>query len=203
MSASRAAARSVRLLFSTERDIAASWGKLHFGATPPQRVSDCEDPGFRISCAVPRGDGNWDTFGYTYEHDDSRPRMEQRSVWEVHRATTRDGRSFQGVRCVFRSDPGPWEHYLTITHNTRTDELLLVKCRMHPDGFAQWVYRSDGNAWEEVPGNPACRLTGSATSAPAPTLASRHRRSSCLPAVFSSTLRCHRRNGHSPASRPI
>ena len=87
----------MKLLFSDERDITDSWGKLPIGTTPLMPMGKGENPGFIISCCVPRDDANWDVYGYRFERDTSdRSKMDQQAVWSIHRAITRDGRHFQG-----------------------------------------------------------------------------------------------------------
>ena len=47
-------AQDVKLLFSTSQDVRDTWGKLHFGATPMQKVRNCEHPGFSLACCFGR-----------------------------------------------------------------------------------------------------------------------------------------------------
>jgi hypothetical protein len=146
----------MKLLFSDERDITDSWGKLPIGTTPLMPMGKGENPGFIISCCVPRDDANWDVYGYRFERDTSdRPKMDQQAVWSIHRAITRDGRHFQGTEKLFESEPGPWNHYTTITYSPDRREFLVLKCKNQEDGFDYMAFFSgDGRTWTAHPDNP-------------------------------------------------
>ena len=142
----------MKLLFSDERDIRDSWGKLHFGATPLTPMGKAEDPGFIISCCVPRDDANWEIYGYRVEQDTS---DRSKSVWSIHRALTRDGRHFEGIEKLFESEPGPWFHYATITYNPDRKEFLALKGRSQKDGFDYMAFLSgDGRTWAAHANDP-------------------------------------------------
>jgi hypothetical protein len=148
------AAGPVRLLFSTARDVSATWGKLHFGATPMQKVRACKNPGFSIACCLPREDGAWDVYGQVYDRSRNGGSEEQYR-WKLVRATTRDGSRFEDVQPVFESDPGPWTVHLGLAYNPDAKEFLALKLRVDNNGFAYHAYFSpDGQHWKEHVGNP-------------------------------------------------
>ena len=147
----------VKLLFSSEKDITGTWGKLHFGATPIQLIRSCEDPGFTLSCCLPREDGTWDVYGYVYKRDWSKEGnwLQKKHGWTMVRATTRDGEHFENVEEILKTEPGRWTDHTGITYNPKSGEFLALKCTGHPKGFAILAFfSSDGRNWEEHPENP-------------------------------------------------
>lgn len=146
----------MKLLFSDVRDIRDLWGKVDFGANPIRCIGSCEDPGFIISCCVPRKDGIIDVYGYKNEFDTRNiSRMEKRSTWRIFHATTYDGTRFDDIEVVYESEPGPWEHYMSITYSPDRGEFLALKNKDHPGGFDITAYFSkDGRNWQEYENNP-------------------------------------------------
>jgi hypothetical protein len=148
----------LKLLFTDEQDVFDVWGSLKFGASPLRPVGECEDPGFEIKCCVPRPDGSWEIYGYTGGHDiygESGDPTKQRSVWKIHRATTRDGVHYEDRQVVFTSEPGAWTHYATIGHNPVRNELVCIKGVLLREGFCNNTYHShDGQTWTPGTNNP-------------------------------------------------
>ena len=148
--------KSMKLLFSDDRDISDVWGKVHFGTTPLREIGTADDPGFIISCCVPGERGFWDVYGHGFNRDEgNRPKMEKKATWSIHHAQTKDGLKFENCEKVFESKPGPWNHYATITYSPDRGEFLVLKCRDAKDGFDYMAFFStDGKDWTEYPGNP-------------------------------------------------
>jgi hypothetical protein len=146
----------MKLLFSDLRDVCDTWGKLEFDANPIRTMGSCEDPGFIISCCVPRDDGTIDVYGYRNEFDTRKIyKMEKKSKWQIFHATTRNGISFNDIEVVYESEQGPWEHYMSITYSSDRNEFLALKNKDHPGGFDIMAYFSkDGRNWQEYEGNP-------------------------------------------------
>ena len=126
----------VKLLFSTAQDLTNTWGQLHFGVTPLHLVTNCANPGFELSCGLPRTDGTWDVFGQTFKqvsaHNDQ---VRGTSAWSVVHATTRDGVRFENVETVFEAEPGPWTFNHAMAYNPDAKEFLLLKLKMDNSGF--------------------------------------------------------------------
>ncbi len=149
----------MKLLFSDSSDVFKAWGRLEFGANPIKFVRECDDPGFIISCCVPRSDGYIDVYGYKNEFDKSitelNRRMERKSIWRIFHAVTKDGQNYDDVKIVYESQPGPWEHFMTITYSPDRDEFLALKNKDNPEGFDIMAFFSkDGKTWYEYENNP-------------------------------------------------
>jgi hypothetical protein len=145
----------VKLLFSTPQDVTDTWGKLHFGATPMQKIRDCEHPGFSLACCLPRPDGAWDVYGQVFTRDPASGDTQAKNNWRLVHATTRDGSRFENVATVFEAEPGPWTDHLGLAYNPDAKEFLALKLRMDDNGFAYRAFFSpDGGHWTEHPRNP-------------------------------------------------
>jgi hypothetical protein len=148
-------AADVKLLFSTPQDVADTWGKLHFGATPMQKVRDCEPPGFTVACCRPRPDGSWDVYGQVFTRDAVATDTAAKNTWKLVHATTRDGSRFEGIETVFETEPGAWTDHLGLAYNPDAKEFLALKLRIDDNGFGYRAYFSpDGLHWAEHPRNP-------------------------------------------------
>jgi hypothetical protein len=151
----QAPAQEVKLLFSTSQDVTDTWGKLHFGATPMQRIRACEHPGFSLACCLPRPDGAWDVYGQVFTRDPAGGDTKAKNIWKLVHATTRDGSGFENVKTVFEAEPGPWTDHLGLAYNPDAKEFLTLKLRMDDNGFGYRAYFSpDGQDWKEHPHNP-------------------------------------------------
>ncbi len=151
-----AADAPLKLLFSTAQDITNTWGQIHFGVTPLQLVTNCANPGFEMSCCLPRADGAWDVYGQTFKqvsaHNDQ---VRGTSAWSVVHATTRDGVRFENVETVFTAEPGPWTFNHAMAYNPDAKEFLLLKLKMDNSGFRYTAFFSpDGRAWRQHPQSP-------------------------------------------------
>jgi hypothetical protein len=141
----------VKLLFSSGQDITSPWGKLHFGATPMQKVRSCEPPGFVVACCLPQQDGSWGVYGQVLKNGPT----EGSKTWKLIHATTRDGARFENVETVFESEPGRWTDHLGLAYNPEAKEFLALKLRSDDNGFGYRAYFSpDGRNWKEHSGNP-------------------------------------------------
>lgn len=144
------------LLFSGPQDVADTWGQLHFGTTPLQRIRDCQSPGFELSYCAPRKDGAWDVYGLTLKeiakHNDQ---VRITNVWSVVHATTRDGATFGNAETVYESEPGAWTFNHAMTYNPDAKEFMLLKLRMVNFGFQYTAFFSpDGRTWSPHPQTP-------------------------------------------------
>jgi hypothetical protein len=149
--AAEKAQEPVKLLFSTAQDITNTWGQIHFGVTPLQLVTNCENPGFELSCCLPRSDGAWDVYGQVFKQV-SGTREQGTSVWSVVHATTRDGMRFEDIETVFTAEPGPWTGNHALAYNPDAKEFLLLKLKVDDYGFGYTAFFSpDGRAWQEHP----------------------------------------------------
>ncbi|MCL5271249.1 MAG: hypothetical protein M1457_12035 [bacterium] len=145
----------LKLLFSDPQDIADTWGKLHFGATSMTLIRACEDPGFRLACCLPRGDGSWDVYGQIFAPGPGAGGPGSKSTWKLVHATTRDGERFENLQTVYESEPGPWTDHLGLAYNPEAKEFLALKLKIDDNGFAYQAYFSpDGRNWKEYPANP-------------------------------------------------
>jgi hypothetical protein len=152
--ASETASR-VKLLFSGPQDVADTWGKLHFGATPMQKISACENPGFSIACCLLRDDGAWDVYGQVFTRGKQASMFVEQHTWKLVHATTRDGLRFEKVETVFEAEPGPWTDHLGLAYNPDAQEFLALKLKIDPKGCAYHAYFSpDGRNWKEHGENP-------------------------------------------------
>jgi len=137
----------VKLLFSGAEDVAATWGKLHFGATAMQKVRDGASPGFVPACFLPGQDGQWAVYGQIWKPDAT-------NAWKLVRATTRDGVHFENLETVFTMPSGTrrWTEHLGLAFNPVRKEFLALKLRCDPDAFAYRAFFSpDGRNWTENP----------------------------------------------------
>ncbi len=142
------------LLFSDQRDLTNTWGKIHFGTTPLQRLRDCESPGFELSYCQPLSNGVWEVYGLTFKevakHNDQ---VRVTNAWSVIRATTRDGAKFENVETVYVAEPGPWTFNHALAYNPEANEFMLLKLKMDNSGFRYTAFFSpDGRNWKEHPG---------------------------------------------------
>lgn len=146
----------VRLLFSDSRDVIDPWGKLHFGATPMQKIRDCKSPGFSLACCLPQTDGTWEVYGQVFQRGpDVREPFQQTNSWKLVHATTRDGTQFENVETVYEGPTGPWSDHLGMTYSPDAKEFLAIKLKMDRGGFAyRAFFGPDGRHWREHPGNP-------------------------------------------------
>lgn len=144
------------LLFSGPQDITNTWGQIHFGTTPLQRLQPCENPGFELSYCAPRDDGAWDVYGLTFKevskHNDQ---VRQTNAWSVVRSTTRDGVRFENAETVYEAEPGPWTFNHAMAYSPEAREFLLLKLKMDNSGFRYTAFFSpDGRSWKEHPQSP-------------------------------------------------
>ncbi len=150
-----ASAEPLRLLFSTSQDITDTWGKLHFGATPMQKICDCENPGFELSYCQPGKGGAWDIYGHVMERTSDDANGRARFIWKIVRATTRDGSRFENVETVFKSEAANWTHHFALAWNPEAKEFLALRLKVDDNGFGYKAYFSpDGRNWKEHSGNP-------------------------------------------------
>jgi hypothetical protein len=148
-------AQDLKLLFSTPQDVTATWGKLHFGATPMRKIRDCVPPGFTLACCLPRSDGAWDVYGQVFSRDPAASDTKATNTWKLVHATTRDGSRFEEIESVFEPESGPWTDHLGLAYNPEAKEFLALKLKIDDNGFAYKAYFSpDGRQWQEHPQNP-------------------------------------------------
>jgi hypothetical protein len=146
----------LKLLFSTAQDLTNTWGQLQFGVTPLHLVTNCANPGFELSCCLPRADGAWDVYGQNFRqvsaHNDQ---VRGTSAWSVVHATTRDGVKFENIETVFDAEPGPWTFNHAMAYNPDAKEFLLLKLKMDNYGFRYTAFFSpDGRQWKQHPVSP-------------------------------------------------
>jgi hypothetical protein len=150
--------KQFKLLFSNAQDITNTWGKLHFGATPMQKIRACQDPGFVLACCRPQADGTWEVYGQSFKLDEAGKEYEKKNTWRIVHATTRDAEHFEKVETVFEGEPGCWTPHLGLAFNPDRKEFLMLKLRYDRDGFGYMAFFSpDGRHWQEHPGNPLFR----------------------------------------------
>ena len=150
--------RQFKLLFSNVQDVTNTWGKLHFGATPMQKIRACKDPGFVLACCRPRQNGEWEVYGQSYKSDEAGKEYEKKNTWRIVRATTHDGEHFENVETVIEGEPGCWTAHLGVAYSPDTKEFLMLKLRYDRDGFGYMAFFSpDGRSWKEYEGNPVYR----------------------------------------------
>lgn len=152
----QSAAQEVRLLFSTPQDVQDPWGRLHFGATPMQKLRDCEPPGFTLACCLPRADGSWDVYGQAFSRD-ATPEADTRAknTWKLVHATTRDGTTFDNMETVCAGATGPWTDHLGLAYNPDAHEFLALKLLMDDNGFGYRAFFSgNGRDWTAYADKP-------------------------------------------------
>lgn len=143
---------ALKILFSTSRDVSDTWGMLHFGAAPMQKVRSCESPGFSLAHCRPMGDGAWEVYGQVFQRGKEKDQTAGEHVWKLVRATTRDGARFENVETVYTSAPGPWTDHLGLAWNPLAKQFLALKLHIDNNGFAYRAFFSpDGRAWKEHP----------------------------------------------------
>jgi hypothetical protein len=147
---------AIKLLFSGPQDVASPWGKLHFGATPMQKVRSCKNPGFVVGCCLPRTDGSWDVYGQAFKRGPAaKEPYREVNTWKLVHATTRDGVRFENAETVFEAEPAAWTEHLAMAYNPDAKEFLLLKLKIDRGGFAYRAYFSvDGRSWREHTENP-------------------------------------------------
>ena len=145
-----------KLLFSGSQDITDSWGSLHFGVTPVQRVRECEPLGFTFVGCFPLPDRAWEVFGQQMtEISRGAEPYDRVTSWKLLRATTRDGARFENQETAFEPKPGAWTDHCAMAYNPDAKEYLLLKLKVDRSGFAYTAFSSsDGKRWQEHPGNP-------------------------------------------------
>src|SRR5262249_641469 len=132
--------KELKLLFSTPDDVSDVWGKLHFGATPMQKIRSCKDPGFTPACCLPREDDSWEAYGQSYREDASGKEYEKKNTWKLVHATTRDGENFDRVATVLEGEPGCWTSHVGLAYNPDAGEFLLLKLKYDRDGFGYMAF---------------------------------------------------------------
>ncbi len=144
-----------KLLFSGSQDVVDTWGKLHFGVTPVQRIRECEPPPFTFGGCFPRPDGSWEVFGQQMTEVTPGDEPYQRIMsWKLIRAITRDGATFENLETRFEQKAA-WSEHFAIARNPDSGEYLLLKLKADTSGFAYTAFfSSDGRSWQEHPGNP-------------------------------------------------
>ncbi len=146
---------SVKLLFSDARDVADTWGKLHFGSTPMEKVRDGASPGFSLVHCRARTDGTWEVFGQVFTRGKPASMFVEEHTWKLVRATTRDGVQFSDVETVCAGEPGPWTDHIAMAYNPDAREFLLLKLKIESCGCGYRAYFSpDGREWKEHDANP-------------------------------------------------
>jgi hypothetical protein len=142
----------VRLLFIDRRDLPVVWGHTRIEATPLRRMSDHGSPPFLMALAIESADGRWDVLGY---------QCGKRTPWQLWRASTADGSTFDEVRVVLDSDDYTlpdgtyWQHVATVSYSPEQERFLCLKNAEVPEGFATYAFFSrDGESWEEAPKRP-------------------------------------------------
>lgn len=145
-----------KLLFSGSEDITDTWGALHFGVTPVRRVRECEPPGFTTIACFPHADGAWVVFGQQMtEISRGNEPYDRITSWKLLRAATRDGVTFEGLETIFEPQPAAWTDHAAMAYNPDAREYLLLKLEVDRSGFAYTAFfSSDGQRWQEHPGNP-------------------------------------------------
>ena len=150
-----AAEQGLKLLFSDSQDVADTWGKLHFGATPMQKLRDGANPGFSIAYALPRANGEWEVYGQNFTRGKPASMFVEQHTWKLIRATTRDGLQFTNVETVCEGEPGPWTDHIAIAYNPDAREFLMLKLKIEQCGCGYRAYfSSDGRNWKEHDANP-------------------------------------------------
>lgn len=145
-----------KLLFSGPADVTNVWGKLHFGATPMQKLGEGESAPFSLACCVPKADGSWDVYGQRFDRGPQGKRpWQQTNSWKFMRATTRDGAHFENVEAVFDGETGPWTDHLGMAYNPEAKEFLALRLKLETNGIGFRAFFSpDGRHWREHEGNP-------------------------------------------------
>jgi sialate O-acetylesterase len=144
--------QSLRLLFSDARDITNAWGKLLFGATPLEKIRDCDGAGFSLAFCAPLGQELWEVYGQVFDRTTNLINNHPVATWKLVRATTRDGSRFENVETVFNAEPAVWTDHLGLAYNPDRKEFLAIKMRMETLGFAyRGFFSSDGRTWKEHP----------------------------------------------------
>lgn len=146
----------LKLLFSDQRDITNTWGKIHFGTSALQRLQTCENPGFELSYCLPGTGGVCQVYGLTFKqiakHGDQ---VRETNAWSVVHATTRDGVSFENVTTLYEAESGPWTFNQAMTYNPEAKEFMVLKLKMDNNGFRYTAFFSpDGRLWKEYAHNP-------------------------------------------------
>ncbi len=128
------------------------WGHTRIEPTPLQRMADHGAPPFQMGLANEGVDGCWDVLGY---------RCGKRTPWQLLRATTSDGSTFDDVHVVLDSDnfnlpdSSYWQHVATVSYSPEQERFLCLKNAEAEEGFATYAFFSkDGESWEAAPKRP-------------------------------------------------
>lgn len=151
-----ATVEAFKLLFSDQRDVTNTWGKIHFGATALQKLQACENPGFEVIHSIPQSDGSCLVYGSAFHEDPDiisytntfadMPRVKH--TWDLVRATTRDGVRFENIEKVFASAPANWTPHCAIAYTPDKKQFLLLRIIVDPNGMGYRAFFSpDGKSW--------------------------------------------------------
>ncbi len=141
-------------MFSDSRDVADTWGKLHFGVTPVRLIRECEPLAFTFGGCFPLPDGTWEIFGQQMTEVTPGDVTTRVMDWKLVRATTRDGVTFENQETVYEQ-AATWTDHFAIARNGDSGEYLALKLKVDSSGFAYTAFFSpDGRQWQEPSDNP-------------------------------------------------
>ena len=144
------------LSFCHTDDLQNVWGHTSIGASSLRKLADCESVPFRPSFCRPIEGGGFDVFGV---------RGAKGIPWQVLRANTHDGTTFDDVRVVLdgadlsKPSNSEWAHTTTVSYSPELERYLVLKnSRDYGGSFDTHAFVSgDGEQWEASPRNPVYR----------------------------------------------
>ena len=136
----------MKLLFCDHSDIYEPWGSVRFGASDFANVQAVPTLPFAPSLFLRQEDGSYEVWGHF---------VATAVPWQIYRARTRDGITFEDVRVV-HDEPGThWGYSARLLYSPELGRFIYTKNTSRPDGHEMYIYHSDdGESWQAYDGNP-------------------------------------------------
>jgi hypothetical protein len=159
-----------KLLFSSNKDLFNTWGKLHITVTPTEWINrnapasamnsmTMNPKRWPVAC-FPQEDGSW--IVYSQQLTKLTTTWPSRQRWSLMRAITSDGVTFSNIQTVILNVEGNWTDHLSIAYNPDAGEYMLLKMDVDPRGtppndvngfvYHAW-FSTDGINWQKHTGN--------------------------------------------------
>jgi hypothetical protein len=157
-----------KLLFSGEKDLVDTWGKLHISVTPTEWInrnaarsvmnSDLLST-WPVAC-FPLTDGSWVVYSQKFATINTT--FPATTRWSLLRGITTDGVNFKNVETVIKDTTGRWTNHLSMALNPDAGEYMLLKMDIDPRGtnpndsngfvYHAW-FSTDGKTFRKYVGN--------------------------------------------------
>ena len=134
----------MKLLFCDHSDIFRPWGSLRFGASAFRHAAAPSLP-FSPGYCERRADGSYDVIGHHHQST---------AAWQIYRATTPDGITFDDVRVVHDAPGTDWGDDAVCLHSPELGRYIYTKAG---SGSMNIFHSEDGESWQAYAGNPVFR----------------------------------------------